>query len=79
MIMMMMMIAQSVPGSGDKEEESGLTREEIQEQERLRSDPDDDLDDDLDDPNDPGDDDDDTDGDAILQSCLFFFVILSSL
>jgi len=26
----------SVPGSGDKEEESGLTREEIQEQERLR-------------------------------------------
>ena len=34
--MNMMMIAQSVPGSGDKEEESGLTREEIQEQERLR-------------------------------------------
>ena len=77
MTMMMMMIAQSVPGSGDKEEESGLTREEIQEQERLRSDPDDDPDDpndDLDDPDDPDDDDDDTDG-AILQSCP----VLSSL
>jgi len=26
----------SVPGTGDKEEDSGLTREEVQEQERLR-------------------------------------------
>ena len=28
----------SVPGTGDEKEDSGLTREEVQEQERLRSD-----------------------------------------
>ena len=35
-IIIMIVLAQSVPGTSDKEEESGLTREEIQEQERLR-------------------------------------------
>ena len=35
-VIIIIVFSQSVPGTSDKEEESGLTREEIQEQERLR-------------------------------------------